>query len=315
MIIEDYNFLMELYKQLQGEISNLDTQVACNLRGIKEAEIFLKDFAEPEDYKIFSPRNKETVYREEIEKILQKKAEYEEQNNMLTQKRNLFSEQADRIEKILSREDRNLTVLRIQEEDRQRIARELHDTSLQNLTHLIHKLELASMYIDTDPIQAKLELSVASKYLKDTIEEIRGTIFDLRPMIFDDLGMKAVLERFLSEMREERDLEIDADIEDVSCETNLVLLSIYRVIQEALNNIVKHANADQILFRFKEVSGRCVIDIEDNGKGFKEEDVDSDRHFGMSLMKERVELLNGEISIDSTEGQGTKIHISIPLGI
>lgn len=87
-------------------------------------------------------------------------------------------------------ENNNLTIFKVQEEERQRIARDLHDTSLQNLTHLIHKIELSSLYIDKDPIQAKLELSIVEKSLRKTIEEIRNIIYDLRPMSFDDLGLK-----------------------------------------------------------------------------------------------------------------------------
>lgn len=226
---------------------------------------------------------------------------------------NIMIEIYRELEKILSRENRNLTVLKIQEEDRKRIARELHDTSLQNLTHLVHRLELCGLYIDTDPIQAKLELSAANKHLKDIIEEIRGTIFDLRPMIFDDLGIKASLERLLAEMNKDNKLEINADIDDVSCETNLILVTIYRVVQESLVNIFKHADANKVNLSFKERDGRCIIEIEDDGKGFQQDNVDCEKHFGISLMRERVELLNGKFEIVSEECKGTKIRIDISL--
>ena len=88
-------------------------------------------------------------------------------------------------------------ILTIQEDERKRIARDLHDTSLQNLAHLIHKIELSSMYIDVDPNQAKLELASVNKKLREIIDEIRSILFDLRPMTFDDLGLKAALERLL----------------------------------------------------------------------------------------------------------------------
>lgn len=81
-------------------------------------------------------------------------------------------------------------VFEIQELDRRRIARDLHDTSLQNLSHLIHKLELVSMYMDKDMIRAKLELASVSKNINHIIDEIRMVIYDLRPMVFDDLGLK-----------------------------------------------------------------------------------------------------------------------------
>lgn len=313
MIIDDYNILMEVHKELQQEVLDLDNRLEDNFRRIKEHEIYLKDFIEPEDIKIFFPRTNEDIYGEEINRSLKEKAEYEKQNRELLQRREVLSERAKKLEKILKRENHKLTVLKIQEEDRQRIARDLHDTSLQNLTCLVHKIELSSMYIDTDPIQAKLELSVVNKYLRAVIDEIRGTIFNLRPMTFDDLGMREALERLLLNINENGEYEINSAIDDVSCETNLVMVSIYRIVQESLNNIVKHAEAKKIWFRIKEVNKRCIIDIEDDGKGFVQEKECDEKHFGISMMRERVELLNGNIAIHSEEGKGTKIHVVIPL--
>ena len=211
-------------------------------------------------------------------------------------------------------DNHNLTFLNIQEQDRQRIARDLHDTSLQNLAHLIHKIELSSMYIDTDSTQAKLELALVNKRLRETIDEIRNIIFDLRPMTFDDLGLKAALERLLSNLNEECPCVIHSDIDDVSCENNLVLVSIYRLAQESLTNFCKHANADNLFFSCKFENDKCIMDIVDDGKGFSSETPDDGKkHFGFALMRERVALLNGNIKIASEIGVGTKIHIEIPI--
>lgn len=313
MMIDDYNILIDVINELKQEVQKLDIQMECNSRCIKEADIHLKDFAEAEDFKVFNPRNKETVHKEEIQRLINTKEDFIRQNEQLNQKRDIQSARVIKLEKILNREDHKISVLKIQEEDRKRIARELHDTSLQNLTHLVHKLELCSMYIDADPIQAKLELSIANKHLKEIIDEIRGTIFDLRPMTFDDLGMKAALERLLININENNCFEIDSVIDDVSCETNLIMDSIYCIVQESLVNIVKHSEAKKIKFCFRNVNEQCVIDIKDDGKGFIQEDVNSERHFGILLMKERVDLLHGNISIVSEEGVGTEIHIEIPL--
>lgn len=313
MIIDDYNILIYVINELKQEVLKLDTQIEYNSRSIKEADVYLKNFIEPEDLKVFNPRNMETVYKEEIQRTLKSREDHKKQKEQLIQKRDVLASRVSKLETILNRENRKLAVLKIQEDDRQRIARELHDTSLQNLTHLIHKLELCSMYIDTDPIQAKLELSIVNKRLKETIDEIRGTIFDLRPMSFDDLGMKAALERLLININENNWFEIDSNIEDVSCETNMMMVTIYRIIQESLANIVKHSEAKKINFSFKKIDDRYVIDIKDDGKGFIQKNVNDEKHFGILLMKERVNLLNGEIIITSEEGMGTGIHIEIPL--
>ena len=211
-------------------------------------------------------------------------------------------------------DNQNLSFIKIQEQDRQRIARDLHDTSLQNLTHLIHKIELSSMYIDTDPGQAKLELALVNKRLHDTIDEMRAIIFDLRPMSFDDLGLKAALERLVHNLEKDCSCLVESYIDEVLCENNLVLVSIYRLVQEAFSNFYKHAEADKLFFSCKSVDNKCILDIIDNGKGFDKEIPDDDKkHFGLELMRERVELLHGNINIFSEPGKGTNIHIEIYL--
>ena len=210
---------------------------------------------------------------------------------------------------------KNLAVINIQEEDRQRIARDLHDTSLQNLAHIIHKIELAGMFIDKDPVKAKLELAVIKKDLKAIIEDIRNTIFNLRPMTFDDLGLKAALERLLLEFNDKRNYQIQVDIDEISCETQLILVTLYRVVQECFSNIKKHSGADKVIFLCKQKQDMISIDIEDNGKGFSEDEVEkkNDKHFGISVMSERVNLIEGKIVIHSKIGAGTKVHIEVPL--
>lgn len=209
--------------------------------------------------------------------------------------------------------DKNLAVLKIQEEDRQRIARELHDTSLQNLAHLIHKIELSSMYIDKDPIRAKLELSIVNKNLREIIDEIRNTIFDLRPMSFDDLGLKATFERMISSLNEDLAFEIETDIDDVSCDNDLVLATIYRIVQECFSNAIEHSRGTKIILRCKRANENCIIELIDNGKGFNEYDLKKDKHFGISVVNERVNLLGGKMKIESQENVGTNIRIEIPL--
>ena len=316
MIERSYNLLNELLTCLKQELFEINAKIQCNLLYIKEEDTCIKSLQESdsEDFKMFSPRSLNSLQKDEIAKANLRKADYQKQNEDLEEKKSVIESKVKIIEEILKQESHNLTALHVQEEDRKRIARDLHDTALQNLTHLIHKIELCGLYIDEDPIKAKLELSVIGVGLKETVNEIRNTIYDLRPMTFDDLGFKAGLERLLENINENNEYTIVSDIDDVSCENNQTIISIYRVVQESLNNIYKHAEADRIEFRCKMKSDVCVIDIIDNGKGFFDEKNKVDeRHFGLTLMNERVELLNGMINIDSVMGEGTKIHIEIPL--
>ena len=221
------------------------------------------------------------------------------------------------LEKVLEDEmKQRAAIFQIQENERHRISRDLHDSSLQNLTHLIHKIELSSMYIDKDPLQAKLELSVINKNLKSIIEDIRYSIFNLRPMQFDDLGIEAAFESLVNIINHDNTYDVIFDVENVSCENNLVLLTLYRLVQECLNNIVKHANATKIILKGEHKDNKYYIFIEDNGKGFTKEDLEEKKknHFGISLMNERISIVRGNINFQSEPGKGTKVFIEMPIG-
>lgn len=202
------------------------------------------------------------------------------------------------------------------ETERKRIVSELHDTSLQDIAHYVHKIELASLYIDKDPARAKMELSVVSKGLHNVIEDIRSTIFNLRPMTFDDLGLKASFERLLDLLNADRQYSMDIDIDDISCETDdYFCVTLYRVVQECLLNIKKHSQATKVLFRGKKKNHQYVITIKDNGKGFtmNEAECKADSHFGLALIHEGVALLDGSVHISSIVGKGTTLEIEIPM--
>lgn len=224
----------------------------------------------------------------------------------------------DAIEKDINIEDinRNLRVLDIQEKERQRIARDLHDSSLQNLAHLVHKIELSSLYIDKDPVKAKLELASVNMNLKNIIQDIRNTIFDLRPMTFDDLGLKESFERLIYTLKEDSNMDIDYSIEQINCSNSLILMTIYRIVEECINNAIKHSGGTKVVFKLKrDKKNNCSVIISDNGRSFDIEKVLSaqDRHFGLCILKERVELLSGNMEIISNIEEGTTIKILIPL--
>lgn len=318
MIQDNYNILTDMLASFTKELSDVNTKIHINQLSIMEEEACVKalENENADDFEIFYPRRGNNfLQKDEIEKSNLRKLDYEEQNKKLYETKAALVSKIQQLEKVLKFERHNITISNVQEEDRQRIARDLHDTSLQNLVHLVHQIELCNLYIDQDPNKAKQELSLVSKSLKEVMEEIRNIIFDLRPMSFDSNSIKAGFERLLEKVNQIGKYEIISDIDDVSCENNFILVYLYRTVQESLINIVKHAEASKISFRCKSYENICMIDIEDDGKGFKyeTEDTKTDAHFGLSLMRERVELLNGKFEIFSSEGEGTKIHIEIPL--
>lgn len=215
--------------------------------------------------------------------------------------------------------DMSFSILNSNEQDRQRIARDMHDSTVQNLTGLVHKIELCSRLVDMDPIRAKLELMTMSGTVKMVINEVREIIFNLKPMSLEDLGFIATIERFLKQIKQNNDIEVNLtynhDIVDLLPVMNLAL---YRVVQEACHNVIKHAKATRIDINIQYSEDTLFISIKDNGDGFDMKNNYTNKGhcisgYGLSIMKERVYLLSGSIEVHSEIKKGTKITITVPL--
>lgn len=342
--------LKEMIRELSEEKKGFQEKLNKNLNRISEIDAYLNSIYEKEDsdFKVFSPRNVENVYREQIEKAKQEKYSLENENQNFYRQVNRIEHYTENLQSVLDEEnslqnmiapvmdsskqisissDLSLKSLDIQEKDRQRIARDLHDTSLQNLAHLIHRIELSSMYIDKDPIQAKLELMSINKSLKTTIEDIRNTIFDLRPMSFDDLGFADMLEDFLRKLQDRHKIPVTSRIDDISvtadatmnpieyAEEQTLLISLYRVIRECCLNAMEHSGCQSLSVEVKNDKQCIEIKVEDDGIGFDVEEIlaTMSNHYGLKIMKERIELLGGSIVIRSVKEEGTTVKITVPL--
>lgn len=211
-----------------------------------------------------------------------------------------------------------VSILETQESERKRIARELHDVTIQDLTNIVHKTEYCSKMIEKDPIQVKLELINMMNMVRNCIDEMRRTIYDLRPMTIDDLGLLPTVQRFINQNKDiyeniDFQIHVKQQREDVEL-PSIVSLTIFRIIQEACNNIFKHANANQITIDINYDKEDIEVLIEDDGSGFSADEIKKDRNtgFGLSIMKERAQLLGGTFDIESQETVGTILSVRIP---
>ncbi len=217
--------------------------------------------------------------------------------------------------------DKGLSILEAQEIERQRIARDLHDSTVQNLTSLVHKTELCVKLIDIDAIRAKLELNSMSNTIKTVINEMRGIIYNLKPMSLDDIGLTVTVERFASRLMDLNSINIIVNANDETKEIHPVIkLTLFRIIQEACNNVIKHANATTINIDIVYDEFTVNVLIRDNGSGFnidkrQSEDEGHTSSFGLSIMKERISLLSGTVDIISDMENGTTVTVSAPLTI
>lgn len=321
MDVASYEMIQAMYDDLKNEQKNQCAVLDEKKNKIAEIDAYLNGLLSKEesDLRVFLPRKVEDIYHDVIEQNKQMKEKLIDECDAIERQLHLEEGKIERLKKILSDSSKlhvkQLSILDAQERERQRIARDLHDTSLQNLTYLVHKVELSSLYIDKDPVRAKLELATVEKGIRKVIEEIRNSIFDLRPMSVDDLGMKETIEKLLSVLNQDKRFHIMTDINEIvtsesDSSMSIVYITIYRIIQECVQNSLKHSNGNEIKVRLKDYDKTYLISVEDNGSGF---DLDAalkmEKHFGLSVIYERVLFLGGNIDINTQNGTVIKIEI------
>lgn len=209
-------------------------------------------------------------------------------------------------------------ILAAQEEERKRIARELHDETTQSLVGLVMRLETATAIPNEAAVKIKSILTDIKSLTVRTLDNVHKIIFDLRPSVLDDLGLLSAL-RWYAENRLGA-LDIKVRVEVTGEERKFppqVEIALFRVVQEAINNIVKHANAHNVVLSVEFKDSTIGIEVEDDGKGFDVEAVSwqADKAQGLGLlgMKERVTLLGGKFNIESQPDGGTHLTIEVPL--
>jgi signal transduction histidine kinase len=202
-------------------------------------------------------------------------------------------------------------VVQAQEAERTRIARELHDETGQALTSILLGLRAAEEARDDDARRAAL--ATLRELATGTLHDVRRLAVELRPKALDDFGLVAALERLIDGFRERTRLEIEFEArlsERLPRDTEIAL---YRIVQEALTNIVKHAEAHRVSILLGRKDGSVTAVIEDDGRGFALQRALLGDGLGLVGMKERMELLGGRLTIESSRGRGTTLFAEVPL--
>ncbi|MFI5182499.1 MAG: ATP-binding protein [Thermoanaerobaculia bacterium] len=205
--------------------------------------------------------------------------------------------------------------IRAQEEERKRIARELHDETCQTVAALSVAVD-AALAMPPDPERRRL--GEIKDFAARALAEVHRVIYDLRPSVLDDLGLAAAVrwlgERHLAPVGIAFRCEIAGLDERLPVE---VETAVFRVVQEALMNVVRHAGAETVLVQMERSGDRIEIEVEDDGRGFEPASVttpeSSGRGLGLLGIRERVELLGGKVTIDSAPNRGTRVAVSVPV--
>lgn len=195
-------------------------------------------------------------------------------------------------------------VIRAQEDERKRIARELHDQTSQALVSLLVQVKLA----ETAPNKATRtrHLEDLRQQLRQMLDTTRRMAFDLRPGVLDDLGLIEAI-RWFAERCKCNGIDITVDVEDTMKDLSpQIQTTLYRITQEALSNVVKHSQATQVVIRLARQPGGVQLEISDNGVGFEPSILAKKESLGLFGMRERAELLEGTFSLSSAPGKGTQ---------
>lgn len=204
-------------------------------------------------------------------------------------------------------------VIAAQEDERRRIARELHDSTSQGLTTLKVGLRMVETCCN-DP-QVHNQIQDLSQVTSQILDDVHQLAIQLRPSVLDDLGLEAALERLVQDWQKRYHIPVDITVHlgllrlPETLETTL-----YRITQEALTNIARHSGAASVsVLLERRLSGEIILVIEDDGIGFDHQDPSHQAHLGLLGMRERAELLGGSLTVESTPGSGTSLFVQISL--
>ena len=207
-------------------------------------------------------------------------------------------------------------LLSVQEEERKRISRELHDVVAQALTGINVRLAMLKTQSTADASDLHKKIATTQRLVLKSVEIVHRFARDLRPTVLDDLGLIPALQSYLKIVRKETGLKIDlssfSGIEKLDVGAKTVL---YRVVQEALSNVAQHAKASRVTVLLTDQSGKVCMDIRDNGRGFqmdKLEAAENGLHLGLLGMRERVEMVGGTFCVESAPRKQTTIRVEIP---
>lgn len=287
------------------------TQIQLDLMVYREKEAYLKTRRDDLQKRV---RN--------VEKSIERAETIASQINVVLQYLSGDLNQVTRIlETAKTRQMMGLKIIVAQEEERKRISREIHDGPAQSLANIVLRTEIAERMLLKKEFQlVQDELVDLKGQVRSGLEEIRKIIFNLRPMALDDLGLVPALRKFAHDFEDKTKIRTIFELNGKEVRMPSAMeAAVYRLVQEAFTNAHKHARASFVTLEVAFSTETVTVIIVDNGIGFQSEQTENhaqdNSHFGLIGMRERVDLLEGRMEIDSKIGHGTKIIVHIPISV
>jgi len=205
------------------------------------------------------------------------------------------------------------------EQERERIARDVHDGVSQQLASVLHRLELARRILETRPEAALRQIDEAALLINESLAELRHVVASPIPLQLEEQGLAAALRRMAQEaMRVKPSLRVEVESNELGLLPITLEAAVYRLVQEGLANARRHAQATRVIIRLRLVNGMLIVEISDNGKGFAARpagNVEAGEHLGLRIMRSRVQQAGGSWEAQSSRGAGTTIKARFPLAL
>ena len=220
------------------------------------------------------------------------------------------------VEDAIQKEYFGFRIIEAQEEERKRLSREIHDGPAQMLANVMMRSELIDrIYRERSAKEAMEEIRDLRKMVRSALYEVRRIIYDLRPMALDDLGLIPTLRKYLDTIEDYNEGKPRITFISIGQEkrtASKLEVALFRLVQEAVTNALKHADATEIQVKIEFNNEHAILLVKDDGCGFDQEEK-KENSFGLIGMKERVDLLDGTISVHSKINQGTLVMIKVPI--
>ena len=256
------------------------------------------------------------VLRGQVEKLLSDKDHLQKEIELLEMIDSIMSQETVSIKdsKSASATVELLELLvQAQEAERLRLSRQMHDGPAQALSNLILETEIAMRLFDINKEKAYLELGTLKDSASKTFQQVRDFIFELRPMMLDDLGLIPTVKKYAEAIQDTSGSEIKFGVTGTERRMESYLeVMIFRAIQELLRNALNHSQANQITVEMDVGDSFVMVIVEDDGRGFEIQNLEQEPGMGLKLIKERVEMISGEFELTSEIGEGTKVAFKVP---
>lgn len=210
-------------------------------------------------------------------------------------------------------------VIQTEESARQSLVRKMHDGPASSLSNFILQAEICERLFDSDPDQARTELHTLKSAAASTFGKVKDFIFDLRPMMLDDLGVIPTLRSYVNSFEDKSGIPVSFGVTGIERRIpDHIEVTIFRAVQELLNNARSHGRATKISVQIDMGSEQVTVSVEDNGSGFNpneylQEDSSSRSTIGLPTLKERIDMLGGDLNLESGVGDGTRAEFVIPI--